>query len=416
MHNKLLFIGYQIVNLIFQLCLIPFLYHSISLSEIGEIILLVTISQVLINFISSGASILGVSRVEGITTSSIFTTQLILGSLVTLFFSLFLFFYFDDKYINTVFSVYVFSSSFSLYWNYIYHQRYIQLFVGNLCAKFVFVIFVMTAPISKLTYSIAISLEYISLLMFFILYEKEKLFEFDVNRPLFFKYIKSSCNRIVGFSSLQVDKLIVSAVFGLDYLAIYNFIYKIVDVPTNLLIQFNYIFMSRMKEIEILPKIFITTSVVSLALMFLLSDYISYYITDNQIQISNYLVELSFLSVLIATRTYYEYISFTKFYNFGKYIYPGLAIAISIIPYAVFIIFPIDFRYFFLTVALCSVFCVFIMNPLEYKFIIKFILLYSLFVLFYNIYFEQFYLISVVLIFLLGYVFDLIKKGVFNHE
>ncbi|WP_221181798.1 hypothetical protein, partial [Vibrio ponticus] len=124
MNNKILFIGYQITNLCFQFFLIPFLYHSVELSDIGQIVLLSSISQVLINFVSSGASILGITRYKEISTASIFMTQMFLSFIVSFTFFIVLFFSNVELYITSVFSIYVLSSGFSLYWNYIYHKRY----------------------------------------------------------------------------------------------------------------------------------------------------------------------------------------------------------------------------------------------------------------------------------------------------
>lgn len=364
-NNKILFICYQITNLVFQLFLIPFLYHSISLSDIGEIVVLTTVSQILINFISSGASIIGVSRHGDITTSAIFITQLLLGVLISVLFFIAMLLFSVDMDINVVFSLYVLSSGLSLYWNYIYHERYFLLFIGNLCAKSVFFIFIVIVPITKFTYSIAITVEYVSILCFFLIYEKESLLSASLSKNIVINYTTSSCNRIINYSALQLDKLIVSSVFGLDSLAVYNFIYKLIDVPTNLLIQFNYIFMSKMRETKFLPKIFALSSGITLCLVFILSDYLSYYLSDNKINISEYMLEVTFLCVLVTMRPYYEYLSFVKYYNHAKYLFPGVANCVSVLPYFIFLVFPFSFQTFFLVVSLCSVLSIMILYKFE---------------------------------------------------
>jgi len=362
MNKKILFIGYQITNLIFQLFLIPFLYHSIELTDIGEIVLLSSISQVLINFISSGASILGVSRYKEVNTSSIFMTQMMLSLAVSTIFFCVMFFSEVELYLTGVFSLYVLSSGFSLYWNYIFHQRYGYLFIGNVVAKLVFFVFILSVEVNKLYYSVAICIEYVSLLIFFLFFESEVIFGWSVSKKILKNYIISSVNRVLGYASLQMDKIIISSVFGAESLAVYNFIYKLIDVPTNLLIQFNYIFMSKAKGIKALPWLFVLSSSISLCLIFVFSSVISLYLTDNKILISHYYLEIALLSALITIRPLNEYISFVKYYHVGNYLLPGLCAIISVLPYFVFYFIDVDIIFFYMMVTVCALISLLVIN------------------------------------------------------
>lgn len=329
--NKKFFLGYQITNLIFQLLLIPIVYKNFILSNIGVVLSYNIIAQILLIMIGGGSSVIGVTG-KGknnilIDESIIFRIQFIISSAVSFLFLLVSFYISSFISLNIIFFIYLLSSSIASYWLIVKIEEFKYLFVANIFTKALFLssLFFMIkfAHFSESTiYALSIMLEYaiFNIVLLFNIniraYFMTSLSSlFSLND--FYSYIHVSVVELIKSLSKDIDKIVLIVFATGQSIAIYNLVFKLADIPANLISQLNYTQFKKYSNLKYAKKLATILSVIAITLEILFFDYIvSFFVNNGDIfyfyELKTYIL---FFILLILIRSHKQIVIFELYHK-----------------------------------------------------------------------------------------------------
>jgi O-antigen/teichoic acid export membrane protein len=321
---------FQFSNLIFQLALIPVLYSLFNLDDIGIVLKYIFSTQIILIFINGGSSILTMSQKE-ICDSSLLKIQIIYGLSFSVLFLIISSLVINTDFLSYIFTFYLLISCFGNYWVLVKNKEFKNIFISNLFSKLffsiIFFILIKLEFTNYKVYAISIVLDQSLFVTFNYFFSKNtfKVLKDCIYKKISLKYLKlfldSSINDFTKFLYKDLDKLFISYFYVPSAISSYNLIYKIIDLPSSILIQFTYTFLDNPKNKK---KLILFSSVVSL-LGYILINFAFYSIMnllDPNITSNYYFKQLEslfpFFSILLLIRPISNILSFTNYYHRKK--------------------------------------------------------------------------------------------------
>jgi len=333
MKKKQYFIGFQLVNLVFQLLLIPLLYKNLNLTDIGIVLSYVYVTQFLMIGILGGSSVIGITSTgKGIrlTEYDVIKIQMIIATTISLLFLIVSNFINDLYVLNFLFFIFILTTAITSYWLVIKQEHFKTLFYINIATKILFllmfVILIKLKPFDDtIVYTVSIVLEYF-LMNMLLMYLDNKFVYFKIafhnkiSLEMITSYLSASFSELLKSFKKDIDKLLVVFLLPPNLIAVYNIIFKLIDIPSNLIMQYNYLHLKH-KKID-LNVIYgsIAISIVAIFALLGFYDLVLDYLVSEKIHqvVMEYKIIFYLFSVLIIIRPLNQFLDF-NYYHHGLF-------------------------------------------------------------------------------------------------